>query len=84
MDGEDPLAFPTFLLFDQETVTFTMTPIPEPAMLSLLATSGLALLRHLGGMDFMNDVDRMDPSPAWPVLHVHLVHYVHIIAESRP
>lgn len=46
VDGEDPLAFPTFLAFDQATVTFTMTPIPEPAALSLLALGGLAVLRR--------------------------------------
>jgi hypothetical protein len=31
VDSSDPLAFPTFLLFDQTTVSFTMTPIPEPS-----------------------------------------------------
>lgn len=42
VDGEDPLAFPTFLAFDQTTVSFTMTPIPEPS--SILLAAGLAAL----------------------------------------
>jgi hypothetical protein len=46
VDGGDPLAFPTFLQFDQSTVSFTMTPIPEPAALSLLLLGGIALLRR--------------------------------------
>lgn len=36
VDGGDPLAFPTFLEFDQSTVTFKMTPIPEPTTLALV------------------------------------------------
>lgn len=46
VDGDDPLAFPTFLAFDQTTVTFTQTPIPEPATLSLLGLGGLAVLKR--------------------------------------
>lgn len=39
VDGEDPLAFPTFLTFDELSVSFSMTPVvPEPALL------GVALL----------------------------------------
>jgi len=30
VDGGDPLAFPTWLVFDQSTVNFTMTPIGVP------------------------------------------------------
>ena len=43
VDGEDPLAFPTFLEFDQMAVRFTMTPIPEPATQVLLAIGAMAL-----------------------------------------
>ena len=41
VDGGDPTAFPTFLTFNQSTVSFTMTPIPipEPTTASLLAFS---------------------------------------------
>ena len=45
VDGEDPLAFPTYLDFDVATVSFTMTPIPEP---STLVLAGLCLLNLLG------------------------------------
>jgi hypothetical protein len=38
VDGTDPLAFPTFLKFDQPIVNFTMTPIPEPRSIALMAT----------------------------------------------
>jgi hypothetical protein len=41
VDGGDPLAFPTFLAFDEQTVTFTQTPIPEPGTLSLIASAAL-------------------------------------------
>ena len=44
VDGGDPLAFPTYLAFDQLTVSFTQTPlaIPEPsASLSALVFVGL-------------------------------------------
>lgn len=37
VDGGDPQAFPTFLQFDQLTVSFTQTPVPEPGSLSSLA-----------------------------------------------
>lgn len=45
VDGGDPLAFPTFLTFDQLTVSFTQTPmaIPEPASLLLLGLAGILL-----------------------------------------
>jgi len=46
VDGEDPLAFPTYIVFDQPTVSFTMTPIPEPATLALLTLAGLAVARR--------------------------------------
>ena len=44
VDGEDPLAFPTFLVFDQQTVSFTMIPVPEPTMTILLTAGGLSIL----------------------------------------
>jgi len=45
VDGEDPLAFPTYLSFDQLTVSFTQTPIaiPEPASLLLLGLGCVTL-----------------------------------------
>lgn len=38
VDGEDPIAFPTFLAFDMTSVSFTMTaiPVPEPGTLQLV------------------------------------------------
>jgi hypothetical protein len=45
VDAEDSLAFPTFLAFSETTVSFTMTPIPEP---STLVLAGLCLLNLLG------------------------------------
>jgi hypothetical protein len=44
VDADNPVAFPTFLAFDQATVSFKMTPIPEPSTLALacLGTVGLA------------------------------------------
>lgn len=48
VDPTDPQAFPIQLAFDREFVDFTMTPIPEPASLSLLAVVGLAMLRRRG------------------------------------
>ena len=44
VDGNDPLAFPTFLQFDQSTVNFTMTPVPEPSSFTLALISQLTLL----------------------------------------
>lgn len=44
VDGGDPLAFPTYLDFDQTTVTWTMTPIPEPSSVLLLAAALMALI----------------------------------------
>jgi hypothetical protein len=46
VDGADSEAFPTYLEFDQSTVDFSMTPIPEPATMSLLAIGGIALIRR--------------------------------------
>jgi hypothetical protein len=36
VDGGNPLAFPTFLAFDEQMVSFTMTPIPEPSTTALM------------------------------------------------
>jgi len=43
VDGGDPLAFPTFLTFDQLTVSFTQTPmvIPEPSALQLVSIAAM-------------------------------------------
>lgn len=46
VDGGDPLAFPTFLQFDQLTVSFTQTPIPEPGTLVISAAVGVLMLRR--------------------------------------
>jgi hypothetical protein len=48
VDGGNPLAFPTFLSFDQTTVSFTQTPVPEPTALTFaaLAMVGVARMRH--------------------------------------
>lgn len=39
VDGDNPIAFPVFLQFDQPTVSFTMSPVPEPTTLAGLATA---------------------------------------------
>ena len=41
VDGDNPVSFPTYLKFDQDTVNFTMTPVPEPPgfILMLLAAA---------------------------------------------
>lgn len=44
VDGGDPLAFPTFLSFDQLNVTFTQTPIPEPATMGLMLFGAIGLI----------------------------------------
>ena len=49
VDGEDPLAFPTYLVFNQEIVTFTMTPVPEPSCAIIVAVGFAALLRRRKG-----------------------------------
>jgi hypothetical protein len=48
VDGENPLAFPTFLAFDQLTASFTQTPIPEPSTMVLagMAAVGLFVIRR--------------------------------------
>jgi len=38
VDGENPLAFPTFLKFNNSLVSFTMTPVPEPSTCFLITT----------------------------------------------
>ena len=43
VDGGDPLAFPTFLTFDQQTVSFTMTAIPEPTAFVLALVTSLVI-----------------------------------------
>lgn len=46
VDGDDPLAFPTFLSFDELEVSFTQTPIgvPEPSTLALVAMAAVGLV----------------------------------------
>lgn len=48
VDGADASAFPTYLVFDHPTASFSMTPIPEPRTLLLgaLASVGLLLRRQ--------------------------------------
>ncbi len=47
VDSADPLAFPTYLVFDHPIASFTMRPIPEPSTLMLLGmvTAGMLLRR---------------------------------------
>jgi hypothetical protein len=44
VNGDDPLAFPTFLQFDQTEVSFTQTGIPEPATMGLILFGAMGLL----------------------------------------
>lgn len=46
VDGGDPLAFPTFIEFDQLTVSFTQTPIPEPASIAVFGITALLFTRR--------------------------------------
>ena len=42
VDGDAPQAFPTYLQFDQDTVSFTMTPVIVPTPLEITATADFA------------------------------------------
>lgn len=44
VDGDNPLAFPTFLSFDQLQVSFTQTPIPEPSTMVLAALGAVGFV----------------------------------------
>ena len=48
VDGGDPLAFPTFLDFDQPTVNFTMTPLAAVIPLPIALPAGLAMMTAIG------------------------------------
>jgi hypothetical protein len=50
VDGTNPQAFPTYLAFDHPTVSFTMTPIPEPASIAIaiMACVAIPLVRWRG------------------------------------
>ena len=43
-ESTDPGAFPTFLAFDQTTVTFTQIGVPEPATMSVLFLGAMGLI----------------------------------------
>jgi hypothetical protein len=47
VDADDPIAFPTFLQFDnasEETVEFTMTGVPEPATMGLMLFGAIGMI----------------------------------------
>jgi len=44
VDGGDPLAFPTFLDFDQPTANFTMTPLAVVIPLPVALPAGLVMM----------------------------------------
>jgi hypothetical protein len=46
VDAEDPEAFPTYLVFDQPTVTFFQTPVPEPSTMMLAIAGIVGLMRR--------------------------------------
>lgn len=46
VDGDNPFAFPTWLQFNQQTVSFTMTPLPEPACVAFAAIGAMFLARR--------------------------------------
>jgi hypothetical protein len=53
VEGSNPLAFPLNLTFNQSSVNFTMTPVPEPTTVVLVACSlmllALRIRRRLAG-----------------------------------
>ena len=48
VDGGDPLAFPTYLVFDQPVVNFDMAPLPIPTPSALVGLVGMGLMAALG------------------------------------